>query len=577
MKGFKKIVVLLLAAFMIFGASACGSKSKGDDSTEVRIYLWSDNGSTPEGFDEVVNHFNTTYGPQLGLTVKFSFDTQDDYKQKLNLSMSADQNNYDMVFDANWIYLNDFAKKGYYYELSEFFGSDAYPGLKSSFSESYLNNNRFNGGVYGIPLTETFGEISVAYIRKDWRIACAADETFVKPAGIASSAVKASDLSDGIDNFDELEYYLYWLKENKSGVTPILSNKDATWGAWDVINSREVPSKSAQDFANAGIKREIILPGGLTATAYIKNGQVMAANIADQENPAAENSLNDYPAGFNTPDNAWQSNYLLANKWKKDGIISADVLNTTDSDAKFKAGQGGCVVQTINNFNNVEATVKKQNPGAEIEIFVNDKTLREKRVGYAQTDFKAWNYLAVPKSTSENKLKLCMKFMNWLFESQENHDLFQYGIKGKHWDVAKDENGAEIEGTVVSSLENVYSFPAYELTWNPSFIRVTKASDPKVMEYMKYMYDASRYVEIPYSSFTFDHQRTQALSTALSNAAINENIAKAKSYYLGQNDDPVNKWNAELASRYNNQPLQAALKVIKDEVMTQLQMHIDNL
>ena len=572
----KSIKILLISlALTLFGVLAsCGEDETPQESTELHIYLWSDDGAVPKGFNSVVNFFNEHFQDELGLTLKFSFDTQSDYKTKLNLAIASKKKDYDLVFDAGWIYLNEFAKKNYYYNLEDYFKpGSGNEGLINNFSASYLNSNLFNNGVYGIPLTETFGEISVAYIRKDWRLDCSLDMVWAPPAHIGST-VSAADLENGIDNFAELEYYLYWVKDNKSGVVPILSNSDATWGAWDVINSKDIPAKSAQDYANAGIKTEIKLTPSVTGTAYIKNGQVLAAYVTD-EDPNSANGLLDFPAGFNLSDTAWQEQFGIARRWATDGIISAEVLNTTDADAQFKSGMGGVVVQTINNFSAVESVLKVNNPGAELEIYVNDITLRQKQAGYAKTDFKAWNFLAIPSTVSSTKRDLAMKFINWLFETREHHDLFQYGIKGVHWDEAKDDQGRPLANTIVKSLENPYNFPAYELTWNPNYIRITYASDPKVMEYVEYMYDINRYVAIPYSEFTFDFGRTQELTTAFSNADIAQNFSKSPAYYLGQIEDPINKWNSELASRYNNAQLQQALSVIKDELIMQLQAFID--
>ena len=577
MRIFKRLLVLSLAAATVFGVSSCGEKKQTSSASgELNIYIWNDDGSTPDGFNDVLSYFNEHYAPDLGFTVKFKFDTQSDYKQNLNLSMAANENKYDMVFDANWIYLNDFAKKKYYFDLSDYFKpGSGYDGLSSAFSQEYLNNNLFSGGVYGVPLTQTYGEISVAYIRKDWREACAADENFVMPAGKLDSTVTRSDMADGIDTFDELQYYLYWVLANKPGVTPCLSNNDATWGAWDVINSRSLPAHSAQDYVNAGVKQEIKLTADVTATAYIRRGTVEAAYINDVEAPNSANGLKSFPSGFNAEDTTWTSNFTLARTWAEDGIISKDVLNVTDSDAKFKAGMGGCVVQTINNFSAVESALKQNNEGAELEIFVNDYTIRNKLTGYAQTDFKAWNFLCVPVSAGKEKCDMAMKFMNWIFSDEEHHDLFQYGIKGKHWDVATDEDGKEIEGTVTNTGMESYTFPAYELTWNPNFIRVNYASDPKVMEYMKYMYDSSRYVGILYSEFTFDHTANTALTTALSNADLVNAKSEARSWYLGQMADPVSTWQAKLTARYNNASLQSAVSTIKNELIRQLQEFID--
>ncbi len=576
----KNIAVTALAAGLLLGTAACGGGGEKPKTPtgDLSIYIWNDDGTTPDGFDDVLQYFNDHYASDLGFKVKFKFDTQSDYKQNLNLAMAAGQNSYDIVFDAGWIYLNDFAKKKYYFDLSDYFkAGSGYDGLSTAFSQTYLNNNLFSGGLYGVPLTQTYGEISVAYLRKDWREACAADATFTMPAGklTGQKQVTRTDLEDGIDTFDELQYYLYWVKQNKPEATPCLSNNDATWGAWDIINSREQPTHSAQDYVNAGIKQEIKLTSEITATAYIRRGTVEAAYINDVEDPNSEKGMKAFPSGFNTTDTTWTSNFELARRWAEDGIIDKDVLQVTDSDARFKAGTGGCVVQTINNFSSVEAALKQANPGAELEIFVNDYTIRNKLKGYAQTDFKAWNYLCAPTSVGKERCDMAMKFLNWIFENEEHHDLFQYGIKGTHWELAKDESGKEIEGTVSTTGMQSYTFPAYELTWNPNFIRVSYASDPKVMEYMTYMYDSSRYVGILYSEFTFDHTATQELTTALSNASFSSARSAVRSWYLGQKTNPVSSWEAELASRYANTSFQSAIKVVKDELIRQLQAFID--
>jgi putative aldouronate transport system substrate-binding protein len=284
--------------------------------------------------------------------------------------------------------------------------------------------------------------------------------------------------------------------------------------------------------------------------------------------------VTDFPAGFGS-DSKWQEDFQITRRWAEDGIIGADVMSTTDADAQFKAGAGGAVVQTINNFGAVEALLKQNNEGAELEIYVNDPAIREKKDGYAKTDFKAWNFLCIPKTAPAAKRDKAMRFMNWLFEDRANHDLFQYGIKGKNWEEAKDAGGAAINNTVSTVGMEAYSFPAYELTWNSDFIRVQAASDPKVQEYTEYMYDVGRYVAIPYAEFTFDPQRTAALATAVNNATLGNGITLAQSYYLGQYANPVAAWNDVLAGRYANASLQAALKTIQEEVIYQLQAYLD--
>lgn len=579
MRKLKYVLLFVLAAVLSFGVVACDNGNENTDNV-LRIYLWNETGATPEGFQEVVDYFNTTYGPELGFTVNFRFDTQSDYKQNLNLSMSASGTDYDLVFDAGWIYLNDFARNGYYYDLYDYFtDAEKYPGLAAAFDTEYLDSNLFSGGLYGIPLTETYGDVSVAYIRKDWREECAADTTWQMPSGKfdGDTPVSYSDLEDGIDSFDELQYYLYWIEDNKPGVVPCLSNNTATWGAWDIINSRNQPAHSAQDYVNAGVKQNITITTNVTATAYIYRDEVVAAYINDVEDPNSTDGMSSFPAGFNAEGTEWQDSYTIAKRWADDGIIDADVLQETGSDARFRAGEGGCVLQTINNFSAVESSLQASTPGAELEIYVADYASRNKLNGYAQTDFKAWNFLCVPVAVGDAKRDMVLEFMNWIFSSRENHDLFQYGIRGTHWDVAKDAEGNEIEGTVTRNGYEAYAFNAYLLTWNPNFIRVNNASDPKVIEYMEYMYDPDRYVGILYSEFTFDSTANDALTTALSNADISNAHDQAIPYYLGQVDDPITNWNALKQRFYNNTSMQSAVSTIKNEVMTQLQNYIDSL
>ncbi|MDR2822675.1 MAG: hypothetical protein LBV58_03900 [Acholeplasmatales bacterium] len=572
----KKIVLLLICLIGFIAFISCDKDSNNDDS-EIRFYLWSDDGGVPSGFNEVLKNFNENAGKELDLSLKFAFDTQADYKQNLNLSIASGQNNFDVVFDAQWIYLQEFAKKNYYYNLTEYFNNDSYPGLKANFTPDYLENNYFNNGVYGIPLTQTFGEISVAYIRKDFRVECANDTSYVKHPSILTSSVVASNLLDGIDNFDELEYYLYWVKDNKNGVVPSLCNNDGTWGAWDLINTSTPPTKSAQDYVNASIKQDILIKQGFVGSAYIKNDEVMAADLSEFLNPDTLKGINSYPAGFTTGDNRWQEQFQIASRWAKDEIIAKDVMSTTVSNANFLAGLGGSIVQTINNFSSYEAQLVAKNPGAELEIYVNNPVLREKRLGYQQTDFKAWNFLSIPKTVSLNKVKKIMKFFDWLFLTEENHDLFQYGIRGVNWDESKDSNNNYVPGTISNLGFSTYTFPAFELTWNPNFIRVQMASDPKVMEYSTFMYDITRYVRILYSEFTFDPNRTTLLSNAINNAELASNLTHRTAYFLGQVNNPITSWSNELSTRYSNNSLQEALRIIQEELILQLQTYIDSL
>jgi hypothetical protein len=52
-------------------------------------------------------------------------------------------------------------------------------------------------------------------------------------------------------------------------------------------------------------------------------------------------------------------------------------------------------------------------------------------------------------------------------------------------------------------------------------------------------------------------------------------INTGKSYWLGQVENPVAAWNAELNSRYTNNAVQSVLQTIQGEVILQLQAYLD--
>lgn len=579
------IALSLVALFVLPVLCSCTDDEEQDDG-KIKFYLWNADGLMPSGFQEVLDKYNSEYAPQNGgLQLEFKFEaTQDTYKQNLNLYFSAQRNTYDVVFDAQWILLERFASTGYYYDLTSYFNNDAYPGLKKAFASDYVENNKYSNGVYGIPITESFGDIGVCFIRKDWRELCAQDKDWEKPSELVNNTKTAADLADGIDNCDEFEYYIYWVNAHKgqgtipANVIPIACNQDGAYSAYEIIAARNADAKTPGDYYNAGVMTDIRITADLYASAYIDEhtGEVEAVTL-DNLNPSATGGLSSFPDGFNSQDNTWQDNYATIRRWQVDGMLG-DVANETESVAKFKNGIAGAVLQSISNFNELENAIKAKDSSAELEIFIHDEKIRSKEAGVQSTDYRAWNYLAIPKSVSANKVPKIMKFFDWLFESRENHDLFQYGIKGVHWDEAKDAGGNYIENTVTTTGMQPYTFTAYLLTWNPTYIRVTYASDPKVMEYSQYMYDINRYTPKLYAGFVFATVgRSQEVATALNNPDISTARSNITAYQLGLVNDPVSKWQGNLTALQNNTSLQNALVVLQQDLKQQLQQYIDSL
>ena len=580
----KNILILVVTLLTVMCRVSCGKKTESYPN-KIRFYLWNADGLMPTGFEEVLKEYNEKYAKDNGgLELEFKFEaTQDTYKQNLNLYFSAQKNNYDVVFDAQWILLERFSQTGYYYDLSKYFNNDNYLGLKKAFSEDFINNNKYNNGVYGIPITESFGDIAVTFIRKDWRVLCASDTTWEKPSDLANNPTNASDLSDRIDNYNEFEYYIYWVKAHAgqgsipSNVVPIICNNDGAYSAYEIISGREARSVLPKDYYNNGIKTDILInSGGLSGQVYIdeRSGEAVAADVSNL-NPSVTNGRNSFPAQFQSEDTSWQENYEIVRRWNVAGMMG-DVSNETEAYAKFKLGLAGSVIQSIDNFNEYEAAIKTQDSNAELEIFIHDTDIRNKAEGVQATDYRAWNYLAIPKNVPEAKVEKIMKFFDWLFASREHHDLFQYGIKGINWDEAKDDSGNYIENTVTTLGFEPYTFTAYLLTWNPTYIRLPYASDPKVLEYSSYMYSIERYSPQLYSGFVFSTVgRPSEVTTALNNPDIASAKSDTTAYQLGLVNNPVSSWQGYLDSLRNNTSLQNSLTIIQRDLITQFNEYLE--
>lgn len=520
-------------------------------------------GNQPTGLDAVIEEYYKRTEDIFAFDIQFEFLPLEDYKSRLTLGMSSSTTNYDLVFDAQWIYLQEWSKNGNYIRLDKYFDNDEYPGLKKAFSGEYLGNNKFNEGIYGIPLTESFGSTVVAYYREDWRKEAAKEPAY-------------SDLSDGINSAQDMELFFRWVKDNKTSANtwPLLVNKSALG-----------PGSLAADFYDTGdgftlaqknemgVRTDWQIAANLNLAAYVDpETKIVKGVYAPQMESTA--SLSFFPAQFQTESaftGNWQSNYEKIRDWYEAGYISPDAINENDATLKFRNGQGGVYVDDIVNFPLHKQALLKNDASAELEIYVPSKAEREYEKGYYGTDFKAWNFLCIPKNSKNEDL--AMLFMDWLFDSRENHDLFQYGVEGVHWSKIDPQDGNGTYYYEVTPEHEAYTFNPYLLTWNPTYLRTPVGLTDKALRHLEYIQDESSFTPYLYAGFTFD---TTTVSTELANANFATYKNQSIPYELGSIEDPVTRWNQLISQRISNQKFQTDLSIIKAEFMNQLQAYIDS-
>ena len=192
-KNFKRVVALASAAIMATGILAgCGEKTGSSDTIKVMLM-----GTEPVGWQEVMAKYDEI-GPGVKLDVEWV--SQGDMKDKLNLRLTAGED-YDLVFDAPFLKMKNFAADGIYAPLEDYFASGEYPNLQKAYDADLLKANYYFGHLYGIPNMRTYGNgIDCVYYRQD----------LADKYGIGQ-----------IDNYDELQQYFDAIYANDPTMVPL--------------------------------------------------------------------------------------------------------------------------------------------------------------------------------------------------------------------------------------------------------------------------------------------------------------------------------------------------------------------
>lgn len=531
MKTFKNsaFVFLCLALVMPLAAGGRGEASSGGQTT-LKVYLFGD----AQNMDKVLSKFYEQTRNTLNTRLDIIWSSVPDHRQKMPLIMS-NQEDADLVFDAYWMNLNRLSTQGAYADISSYFNNDRYPGLKRAFPPDYLAQvTNTDGSIYAIPFTQAAEDIQVVLIRKDLRekygmapISSNAElEAYFKrvQADIASGALQmVAPFGIGASRG------FYYLDDNiiekrASGILNIDGTGDGVGMQFDVALS-------------ADGKRVI-----------------GAATLGDPDSAYAM-----FPAPYNrNTRNERVINAIL--KWAQyaqdDRQTETDVPKNYFYVEKVAAMEGN-----ISNYTVAARTMESLGKSVEMYVYVPTMQRRGRVVSQPLT---AWNFLCVPRQSK--KIEKTMAFIDWLFQSRENHDLFELGIEGEDWKTVGTDEFQDL------SPVNKYTFPGYEMTWNPNFIRTDANYPAEVKDIFKYQNNPGTYVPSPIPGFTFNNEASPALRTAYA-AVAGIQATYRPILMLGLAGTPE-KAKVTL-DEYYTQVKNAGLDVIRQAVIDQIQNYLD--
>jgi len=188
------------------------------------------------------------------------------------------------------------------------------------------------------------------------------------------------------------------------------------------------------------------------------------------------------------------------------GLINPDVLNM-DSDSKYDDANYGAFLPSQTFDPNITNTIK-ENTGIDASVkwtrFVPDKPDLVYTFGQ--------NMNAV-SATAEDP-ETAFKFFDWLYASQENFDLFHYGIEGVHYTLNDEGRMTQVKGEDGNPLY-------YMDTWITGYVPYQRYTEDATDDYIDYdTYKSDNYVVTPVAGFVFDATNVQTELTNLETEII---------------------------------------------------------
>ncbi|ACT00649.1 ABC transporter substrate-binding protein [Paenibacillus sp. JDR-2] len=517
--------LLLICLALSFGISACDKQRQAaekDSSLPPTSLNFMFFGDKPSDMDKVLQEFENQTSQSLNMKLNMDWDAPEEFKQKVKLRLSSGEA-IDGVFDGSWMSLESNVAQGYYRNLDRYFNNDEYPGLKKAFPVDFLNANKIDGHLFAVPLTQYFHDIEVIFIRKDLR-----EQFGMSP----------------IENYDELEQYLRKVKEQQPDMIPLALKGDRGFYRLFGNETKQVNARfDPTGISGTGIPFQIALS---------KDGKHVlgATTLGDPEE-----MYSGYPAPLNDPD-FFYSSFDKFVEWNP--FVQKDVLNERNPLLLFEAGKAAAAESTITLWSEVSQKLKTSVPGSELEGFVYVPCMRNMEKGCMGTNFKAWNNIAIPVTSKH--ADETMKFLDWLFSKQDNHDLFELGIEGEHW-----TKGEGLTYKSTSKSAN-YLFPPYELTWNLGMSRINVDIDKQILKLMQYSANPSSYYRLPVAGFVFNPAPVKTEIAKI------QPMANQVEQVLNSGLDP--NWR-ETARQTNEKLKGLGLDKIRAELIRQVQAYLD--
>lgn len=397
MKGFKKIIAVVLTVTMVIGLSACGKTTSTDTSSTatssdtkktydkiVYEYATFNNIPSTDTLAKVEEAINTITRDKIGVEVELKPIGIADYASSVSLSLQGGEQ-VD-VFES----LGDFntsVSSGKAYDLTDIMDTCA-PETKALLGEDILNACVQDGKLYGIPTYKPYALTPMIIYKQD----------IADALGIDMSKVKTIyDLTD----------VLRTVKKAYPDMAPFVPVQAGNSGLNYCITDVDYLTDS---YVNP---TGILLGDNMSVISYYGTDEF--SKLCD-----------------------------LARTWYNEGLILQDAATTTSSASELMAGDNSFCYAASYSYPTEDTALAL---GA--QMGVNAGAVQ---IGDAYLDTTSINALSWMVSSTCKTPEAALKFLNLTFTDKEIANLLIYGIEGEDYVIAADGSAAYPEGMDASSV-----------------------------------------------------------------------------------------------------------------------------
>ncbi|MCR8632774.1 extracellular solute-binding protein [Paenibacillus radicis (ex Xue et al. 2023)] len=332
-------------------------------------------GETPPHYSEVMEVLNKKLSASIHVTLDIQYIPWSSYNNQLLVKMAAGED-YDFFYNGYWQnysqILNRMGAKDVT-DLIESYAPDLYKGL----TPEYINSNKYNGKLYGIPIP---GPIEY-------------------PQGFHFRADLAEKYGYSSSNLGSLQQVEEFLKK-------VLAAEKANGRVGIRYNGEYTGDYKAMAFL--GTQREFVPSYDFNSPGFLLNNEPVVINQFETQQ--------------------YKDFLKLKRRWWDEGLIDKDSLFSKSSLASELISDTkslGYISNAPEGYTGENSAGRaKFDPGARLD-YVSIEGEGFKMV----SSFKAGNFIVITPS-SRNAEKVLM-FLNLLYKDKDVRDLYLYGIKGK--------------------------------------------------------------------------------------------------------------------------------------------------